>query len=135
MKITVDEQLKKFYLAFINKSNPKDCHWVPAVGHEIQVGKYRFCAIPAFDHINVSEVTTGLQFLKVPMTPKIYQMTSNKEDTLKLFESVGEDLIRIINKHSTAVIDKSLIEQRKDIFNMLGEMPPIEVFDMEGDAE
>ncbi|MFP7702177.1 hypothetical protein [Bacillus sp. C15] len=134
MKVTVDKQTKKFYLAF-NTHNSKRNKWVPAVGHEIQVGKYRFCAIPSFDHINVSEVTTGLQFLKVPITSKIYQMTTNKEDTLKLFESVGEDLIRIINRHSTAVIDKSLIEQRKDIFNKFGEMPPIEVFDIEGAAE
>ncbi|MGW7627273.1 hypothetical protein ACQW00_21025, partial [Bacillus subtilis] len=85
--------------------------------------------------INVSEVTTGLQVLKIPMTSKIYQMTIDKEDTLKFFESVGKDLIKIINKHSTAVFDKCLMEQRKHMFSRLGEMPPVEVYDMEGAAE
>ncbi|WP_416515909.1 hypothetical protein ACM9DY_09570 [Bacillus velezensis] len=135
MKITVDKKVKKFYLAFSNTRKPKDGKWKPAVGHEIQVGKYRFCAIPTFDHINVSEVTTGLQVLKIPMTPSIYQKTLDKKDTLKLFESVGEDLIKIIKKQSAADLDKSLIEKRRIIFSMLGEMPPIEVYDMEGAAE
>lgn len=83
----------------------------------------------------MSEVTTGLQVLKIPMTPSIYQKTLDKEDTLKLFESVGEDLIKIIKKQSAADLDKSLIENRRIIFSMLGEMPPIEVYDMEGAAE
>ena len=52
----------------------------------------------------------------------------------KFFESVGKDLIKIINKHSTAVFDKCLMEQRKHMFSRLGEMPPVEVYDMEEDA-
>ncbi|MEC0365131.1 hypothetical protein [Bacillus subtilis] len=135
MKITVDKKVKKFYLALSNTRKPEDGKWKPAVGHEIQVGKYRFCAIPSFDHINVSEVTTGLQVLKIPMTSKIYQMTLDKEDTLKFFESVGKDLIKIINKHSAAVFDKCLMEQKKHMFSRLGEMPQVEVYDMEEDAK
>lgn len=46
MEIKVNEQTQRFYPVFDEQ--------VPAVGHEIKVGQYRFCGIPLSNSINVS---------------------------------------------------------------------------------
>ncbi|MGY8615305.1 hypothetical protein [Bacillus velezensis] len=133
MRVTVDEQLKKFYLVIVNMSNPKDCHWVPAIGHEIQVGKYRFSVVPASaDHLIVSEVTSGVEVMNIKMSQET--QVSAKKDVLDLLRSIGEtSLTEIIEKNHD--FDKAVANGKKRSYSMLGEMPPIEVYDMEGAAE
>ncbi|MDA2480735.1 hypothetical protein ACS2TZ_21845 [Bacillus cereus group sp. Bce025] len=119
MKIKVNEQSQRFHLAFDE--------WVPAVGHEIKVGKYRFCAIPLSDAINVSEVTSGVKAISVPINLKVWMLTSTKEDTMKFLEKVGEHLKLIIEERGN--FDELLEKQKKIAFERLGEMPPIEDVD------
>ncbi|MRC81645.1 hypothetical protein GH883_34105, partial [Bacillus thuringiensis] len=92
MEIKVNEQAQRFYLAFDE--------WVPAVGHEIKVGKYRFCAIPLSKSINISEVTSGVHAMSIPIDFRIWMATSTKEDTMRFLEKAGEGLKRILKRQS-----------------------------------
>ncbi|APA05075.1 hypothetical protein SJY89_20180 [Bacillus velezensis] len=131
MRITVDKQTKKFYLAFAaNERNAKQGRWVSAVGHEIHVGKHRFSAtVFDPDEIVISEVTSGIRVMNIPITQEIRRMIETKENVLTYLKHVGEtSLTRIIEKHD---FDKAVADGKRMSYNMLGEMPPIEAFNME----
>lgn len=115
MKVTVNEQTQRFYLA-LDK-------WVDLVGHEIKVGKYRFCAIPLKDKINVSEVTTGAKVYNIPVDFTISVLTETKEGTIQFCYQIGESLKRIIEKQND--FDSMLADMRKRAFERLGDMPQI----------
>ena len=119
MEIKVNEQAQRFYLAFDE--------WVPAVGHEIKVGKYRFCAIRLSKSINISEVTSGVHAMSIPIDFRIWMATSTKEDTMRFLEKAGEGLKRILKRQSN--LDELLEKNKKIAFDRLGEMPPIEDVD------
>jgi hypothetical protein len=119
MNISVNEQTQRFYLA----SNK----WNPAIGHEIKVGKYRFCAIPLSGHINVSEVTSGAKVFEIPMNVEIMLETESKEGSIKFFNKIGESLKRIIV--GTNNFDDQLVMIKKIALERLGEMPKIEEID------
>ncbi|MDT3494727.1 hypothetical protein NLU03_09805 [Bacillus toyonensis] len=116
MEIKVNEQAQRFYLAFDE--------WVPAVGHEIKVGQYRFCAIPLSKSINISEVTSGVHAITIPIDIRIWMATSTKEDTMRFLEKAGEGLKRILERQNN--LDELLAKNKKIAFDRLGEMPPIE---------
>lgn len=119
MEIKVNEQAQRFYLAFDE--------WVPAVGHEIKIGQYRFCAIPLSKSINISEVTSGVHAMSIPIDFRIWMATSTKEDTMRFLEKAGEGLKRILERQSN--LDELLAKNKKIAFERLGEMPPIEDVD------
>ncbi|MFF2531304.1 hypothetical protein ACFVS2_20590 [Brevibacillus sp. NPDC058079] len=119
MEITVNEQAQRFYLAFDK--------WKPAIGHEITVGKYRFCAIPLKENVNVSEVTSGTKIFNIPMNSEIVMLTESKESSIKFLYKIGESLKRIVER--TDNLDAHLDEMKKSAFERLGKMPPIENFD------
>ncbi|UFU00354.1 hypothetical protein KO561_05235 [Radiobacillus kanasensis] len=120
MDITVSEQAKQFYLALKEE-------WRPVVGHEIKVGKYRFCVVPMTDMVNVSEVTTGCKVSNIPMSPEIMIATSTKEDSIKWFHKVGESILRIIE--NTDNFDEMLTLMKSMAYERLGEMPPVKDID------
>lgn len=103
MEIKVNEQAQRFYLAFDE--------WVPAVGHEIKVGKYRFCAIQLSDSINISEVTSGIHAISIPIDSRILMATSTKEDTMRVLAKAGEGLRRILERQSN--LDESLAKRKR----------------------
>jgi hypothetical protein len=119
LKIKVNEQPQRFYLAFDE--------WVPAVGHEIKIGEYRFCTIPLSKSINISEVTSGVHAMSIPIDSRIWMATSTKEDTMKFLTKAGEGLKRILERQSN--LDELLAKNKKIAFDRLGEMPPIEDVD------
>ncbi|MDA2637863.1 hypothetical protein PDQ79_25570 [Bacillus cereus] len=119
MEIKVNEQTQRFYLAFEK--------WEPVVGHEIKVGKYRFCAIPLSECINISEVTSGANVVNIPMSFETTMITASKEGAMKFFEKVGERLKRKIE--SKKDFDEQLEKMKKTAFKRLGKMPPIENVD------
>ncbi|MEH7355105.1 hypothetical protein V7150_16225 [Neobacillus drentensis] len=121
MEISVNEQPQQFYLAFDK--------WRSAVGHQIKVGKYSFCAIPLSECINVSEVTSGVKVIAIPMNVEILMLTESKEGSIKFFNKIGESLKRIIG--STDNFESQLEEMRKTAFERLGKMPPIENVDID----
>lgn len=123
MEIKVNEQAQKFHLA-TNQGN-----WQPAIGHEIQVGKYRFCAVPMGYHINVSEVTTGVRAINVNITQEVWDETSTKEDTVKFLYKVGKRMEEVINKVGSSNLDKLIEGSLKNNLEKIGEMPPIEDVD------
>lgn len=116
MKITVNEQVQRFYLA-TNK------RWVPAVGHEIKVGKYSFSAIPVNGKINVSEVTTGMKFFDIPLTPEVMEFTEFKEGAFIFFHEIGESLKKRLMKIDD--FDAVLSLMNRSVIDRLGERPPI----------
>lgn len=126
MEIKVNEQTQLFYLACKDK-------WQPVVGHEIEVGKYKFCAIPTVNVLNVSEITTGMKFYELPMNDFVWWEMETKEKAMKFLEKVGESLRRLIEK--TADFDKRIEEGRKANLKQLGEMPEIENVDLKEMAE
>ena len=121
MEIKVNEQPQQFYLALPDK-------WVPAAGHEIKVGDYRFCAIPIGNHINVSEITTGAKLMNIPVNFIIDLMTETKEGTIDFCCQIGESIKRIIEKHDD--FDGMLAEVKGIAIDRLGEMPKIESFEV-----
>ncbi|MYL45029.1 hypothetical protein GLV94_05190 [Virgibacillus halodenitrificans] len=120
MKVTVNEQPQQFYLALTK--------WTAVVGHEIKVGKYRFCAIPLKNHINVSEATTGCKLYNVPISPPIHLMTQTKEDSMDFFYQLGESIKRLINKQQD--FDSMLNDMKKVAHDRLGEMPEVKDVEM-----
>lgn len=121
MKVKVNEQTQRFYLAADE--------WVPAVGHEMKVGTYRFSAIPLHESINISEVMSGMRVISIPMTCETWVLTSTREGAMKFLEKVGECVKRMIEKQSN--FDEHLEKQKKIVCERLGEMPPIEYVDMD----
>lgn len=129
MEIKVNEQAQKFHLA-TNMGN-----WQQAIGHEIQVGKYRFCAIPMRYHINVSEVTTGVRAINVNITQEVWDETRTKEDTVKFLYKVGKRMEEVINKVGISYLDKLIEDSKKNNLEKIGEMPPIEDVDTDWMAD
>ncbi|HDX9612841.1 TPA: hypothetical protein ROY01_003943 [Bacillus toyonensis] len=120
MEIKVNEQSQKFHLATTEG-------YVHGVGHGIQVGKYKFCAIPIGENINISEVTTGVKVINVPITTDVLIQTSTKEDAMKFFVKVGEMVKRIISKAEN--IDLLIEESKESIVESFGEIPQPEDVD------
>lgn len=120
MEIVVDEKIHRFYLAFGEE-------WKPVVGHGINVGNYKFCAIPLNKKINVSEVTTGLKIMELPISSEVLLLTTDKEDTLEFLRDVVGNTL----KHAIKVEEdfaKNLAEMQIKVYQRLGEMPEIEEF-------
>lgn len=120
MEIKINEQSQKFHLATTEG-------YVHGIGHGIQVGKYKFCAIPIGKNINISEVTTGVKVINVPITIDIYIQTSTKEDAMKFLVKVGEMVKRIISKAEN--IDTLIEDAKKSIVESFGEIPQPEDVD------
>lgn len=116
MEITVNESAQCFQLAY-------EDHWKSAVGHEIKVGKYRFCAIPLRNSINVSEITSGTKVFEVDLAPEIIFMTGAKGSAMKFFEGLGGALKEIINSANN--FDESLAAIRKEAIERLGKALPV----------
>lgn len=123
MEIKVNKQAQRFYLAWEDK-------WVEAVGHEIKVGKYSFCAIPMpTGMLNISETTTGLKFYELPMKAYVLSETDTKEKTFEFLEKVGKSIRRLIGK--TNDFDKQITQGRKNTEKLLGKKPETENVDIE----
>lgn len=127
MKTTVNEQLQKFWLAF-----PEG--WIEAGGHEIKVGKYRFSAVPVTSknkliEVNVSEVTSGMRVMTVPVDPLTMLFLGTKEGTIEYFYHIGEKIKKIIGKIDN--MDERIESARKRNMEKLGEMPPIKNINLE----
>lgn len=122
MKVEVNSQSKKFWLAY-----PEG--WEPAHGHEITVGEYSFSAIPIESGILVSEVTTGMRVNLFPHNMLTAIMGATKEGTLDYYEAfIAPALLKAIEKHPN--IEKLLAEGRNQVDKLgIGNMPAIEDFD------
>ncbi|PEF68717.1 hypothetical protein [Bacillus cereus] len=120
MEIKINEQSQKFHLATTEG-------YVHGIGHGIQVGKYKFCAIPIGKNINISEITTGVKVINVPITIDIFIQTSTKEDAKKFLVKVGEMVKRIISKAEN--IDTLIEDAKKSIVESFGEIPQPEDVD------
>ncbi|CCW08661.1 MULTISPECIES: hypothetical protein [Bacillus] len=120
MEIKINEQSQKFHLATTEG-------YVHGIGHGIQVGKYKFCAIPIEKNINISEVTTGVKVINVPITIDIFIQTSTKEDAKKFLVKGGEMVKRIISKAEN--IDTLIEDAKKSIVESFGEIPQPEDVD------
>lgn len=121
MKIEVSEKTKRFYLAFDK--------WVAAVGHEIKIGKYQFCAVPTSEGVNISEVTSGAKVLYVPMSIELYLLGSTKKGFVKALEKYAGVIKEKIEKEHN--FDELIISMQQKSFSKLGEMPPIESIDID----
>jgi len=121
MKIEVDGQFKKFWLAYPQQ-------WVPFYGHEIKIGKYSFCAGGTKQGIVISETTTGSRVITLPLNQLTFIMTATREGTLDYYETfVAPMLVNAILKSD---LDKMLAEMKERIEKFgIGEMPSIEIAD------
>lgn len=120
MKVTVNEQAQRFYLAFDK--------WESVVGHEIKVGEFQFCAIPLSGRINISEVTSGMKIFDIPLDFGTMVVTATKEGSLEFFEHVGNRIKKIIER--TINFDEQLEKKKEISILRLGEMPAIENVDV-----
>ena len=121
MKISVDDKPKRFYIAA--------SEWSPAVGHEIQVGDYRFSALPAGDRLIICEVTTGFQVHKILYTSDVLEQTDTKEKALSFLAEVGQILENAILKQEDfeELIQDAYEKSREE----LGNQPEIHYVDEE----
>ncbi|GGJ86136.1 hypothetical protein GCM10007063_05790 [Lentibacillus kapialis] len=120
MEIKVNDQQQRFYLA--------GDRWIPAIGHEIQVGKYYFCAIPKEDSVNVSDIISGVKLFDIKMTPAIMAQTTTKKDTMEFLKKMGEVTANWVS--STENFDRKIAEMRKSVVDKLGERPSTEDVDV-----
>ncbi|MEA0556057.1 hypothetical protein U1P98_18555 [Lysinibacillus irui] len=118
MKIEVDGQFKKFWLAYPQQ-------WVPFYGHEIKIGKYSFCAGGTERGIVVSETSTGSRVITLPHNFLTHIMGATREGTLDYYETfVAPMLVNAIKRND---LDKMLVEMKEKIATFgIGEMPLIE---------
>lgn len=104
MKIEVDGQFKKFWLAYPQQ-------WVPFYGHEIKIGKYSFCAGGTERGIVVSETSTGSRVITLPHNFLTHIMAATREGTLDYYETfVAPMLMNAIKRND---LDKMLVEMKK----------------------
>lgn len=121
MNITVNEKLQYFYLALSDRYTEK-------AGHEIKVGKYRFCAIPVNDAINISEVTTGAKVVDVSVDFTNSSSLQTKEGLIKYLNQIGESISQFVEKQDD--FDVMLENMQEDVIGRLGKMPKTK--DVEG---
>lgn len=122
MIISVDEQPKKFYVE-------GEKEWTPAIGHEIEVGEYRFWGIPFGNQemgykIKIAEVTSGKRITNFTIPEDMLWAISDKKDKMTFLKKVGSAMAKIIDKTSDFPI--RLAESKKEISERLGCMPPVE---------
>lgn len=128
MEITVIEKPKRFWLA--KKSIDEEKYsWEPAIGHEIQVGVFRFFVAPIDNEfLNVSEVTTGLKVFEMKLTTLDLLFTETKEETMEFYRGViGVKLKSIIDKMPN--FKERLNQEREKQKAFFGDMPEIDDFD------
>ena len=123
MNIIIDDQPKRFYLAFNSR-------WIPAVGHEIRIGKYRFCVIIIKKTVNISEITSGTKVLEIPLNFAIFLRTETKEDALQFYKEVSERLLKLVIQNS-AVLDERIKTIRQEAVSRLGEIPIVEIINID----
>ncbi|MEK5070527.1 hypothetical protein [Sporosarcina sp. FSL K6-1508] len=121
MNIIVNEQAQAFWLAYPDR-------WVNAVGHEIKVGEYQFCATPKGKKINVSEITTGTKLFEYQIDPLTWLVAATKEGYINYLHVVGERIAEIMSGSKN--FDREFERMKKASFEMLGAMPPIENVDL-----
>lgn len=122
MKVKVNDQLKQFHLCLT-----KSVGWVPAAGHEIQIGDFTFCAVQVTmngdPYTNITEVTSGVAALNLKMNRLDLMQTATKEGTMEYYQGIGERLAKHIEK--TPDLAKQIREMRQLNVDMFGERPPI----------
>lgn len=126
MKVAVNEQVQRFPLA-------TEDGWKGAVGHEITVGKYTFCATPLGETIRISEVSTGRRVNDIPITLTILSMTFDKKSTIDYYKNIGEALRVMIDNRTD--FDEVIEQMKQETIKLLGKTPPIENINVEEEFE
>ena len=120
MKINVDGQFKKFWLAYGNG-------WHPFYGHEIKVGEYSFVVGGQGGGLLISELSTGAKVKHMPMNPLLLLTTSTREDTLEFYrKNVGVMLSELVQ---IDVFKQEIERMGKKIKEEYPPQPPIEIAD------
>jgi len=130
MKIKVNEQIQTFYLSSINTKTGK-YKWNKAHGHGLEIGKYKFCAIPTENELNISEVSTGSKLITYPITHEMLFSTGTKDDFVKYVYKIGEKVAEIIK--GTKDFDKKILLKQRLVKTNLEEKPVSENIDLEGE--
>ncbi|MCR6096900.1 hypothetical protein HXA31_20285 [Salipaludibacillus agaradhaerens] len=123
MKITVDREPKRFYLAL--------SEWTIAYGHKIQVGDYSFCAIPKDREIHIFEETSGMRVTAINYGDSLTNiLLSTKEGALQYFDEIGKYLSKVIKRQGEEIFTCRIEKNRQIIIDKLGEKPPTEDHDI-----
>jgi len=124
LNIEVNKQPKTVWLAIGSK-------WAGVVGHVISVGKYEFSIVVIDYVIRVSELTSGGLLFTVTLEGDTLAMTETEERALLFYEAViGTSIVEVINKFGDSVFGERIEEHKKIAYESLGEMPPIEDYDI-----
>lgn len=120
VEIYVDDQFKKFWLAYQGE-------WRPFYGHEIKVGKYRFVVGGKDGGLLISELTTGAKVKQIPMNPLLLLSTTTREDTLEFYQkNVGMMLSKLVQLD---VFNYEIQRVRNVVKEEFPPQPPIEIAD------
>lgn len=124
MNIEVNKQPKTVWLSTKSK-------WAGVVGHVISVGKYEFSIVVIDYVIRVSELTSGSLLFTVTLEDDVLAMTETEERALLFYEAViGTSIVEVINKFGDSVVEERIEEFKRFAYENLGEMPPIEDYDI-----
>lgn len=124
MDIEVNKQPKTVWLSTKSK-------WAGVVGHVISVGKYDFSIVVIDYVIRVSELTSGSLLFTVTLEGDTLAMTATEERALLFYETViGTSIVEVINKLGDNAFEERIGEYKKIACESLGEMPPIEDYDI-----
>lgn len=85
--------------------------WEKVLGHGIKVGDHLFCIVPFKSELVISEAQSGAQLMNVSYPEELYQVLETKEEVMKLFEILGEEIKKVIesvddfDEHVNQLID------------------------------
>lgn len=129
MKVKVNEQEKRFYLAADG--------WKQMVGNEINIGKHRFCATPcgdAFSSVIIfSEVTSGAKLTEVELDFFDVMILDDKPKYLQFIEKQAQKLAVILSKRND--LDDEILKMENLAISMFGPKPPTKNIDFDEELE
>lgn len=118
MEITVSQESKRFSLSYQKG-------WKQGVGHQINVGPYRFSAVATTNSIIISEITSGYNMLNLPINFYVMLRTATKESAMDFYKEVGGSLKKLILSQPN--FDELIKNAAAESAELFGPMPPIEV--------
>lgn len=123
MKFLLNDKEQWFYIT-TQKGYEK------AIGHEMEIGKYRFAALPMNDPkrglvISITEVTSGYRLTHFPVNNLMEDVAATKEGFMSTLVLVADFTKRFIEKIGEEKIDKSLEDNIKKAAEKFGPMPKI----------
>lgn len=127
--VKVHEQEKTFYLAADG--------WIPMAGHEITIGKHRFCATPNGDALQnviiISEVTSGAKLTAIKLDFFDLIVMDDKSKYMEFLRLKARKLADLLSARKD--LDDQIEKMKLLAISKFGPKPPTEIIDFEEELD